>query len=417
MKTTIWLENLRSLWIWVRSCLIFVAIILFLMLCSDHESVFTHWGTIIKKIKEPFALVEWDAKFWSGVVTSAVIAIPVACIWERIKTFFKKQRPSCRLWRLKKPENCVIIISCTPRSAERTPKEVDERSDNLPKSAPINPTDNTVPWTSWENEPPASVVMTRPLCKDELAEKLMKMSSSLEKGFLPNLKHLFHGVPLRTLYFETRMDTGEGQLRSLPFLIASLHDAYGTAINWSNLCMAGSPRADLLAVGRDKDVILVGGSQTNKFTACCLASLQKETGVCIKRMNGGGLEIEAPPSEEHPKGVNASYTVRRFFKEPEDESSNRGRAYVIEEYSVIIRWQQTSEQLNHNRYFIFAGCTTHGTAIASQFFCEQVGDDPMLRKRKGDYLAVLKTSIAPHNGDEHGNPSVELVIPLNSTAP
>lgn len=410
----IWLARLYGA---IINSFIFIGFILVLMLLSSPESVLTHWGKMLHGIRS--LLFDADGKqffskgeFWGGAITSAIIAIPVAFLWNYVQHFIKKQRPSCRLWKFKKPESCVIIISCTPRSIEKKPNKNDIVEENTQITVPINPLTNTVPTVIIPEEVKPSP--DREECrKHEITRIMLKLKQSLDEGFLPDLNAMLQNIPLRTVYCETRLDTGEGQLRALPFLISSLHDAYAEAINWSNLSLADSPKAELHAVGNDKDVILVGGSRTNQYTANCLRLINKMTKVHVSKLDGGGLDISAPPSKEHPNGVQKSYRVRRCFKASKEGKINRGRAYVIEEYSIIVRWQQAAEIMKNNRYYIFAGCTTHGTAIAAQFFCEQLAADPLLRKRKGDFLAVLKTEIEPHSGDDHGRPIVDIVIPLD----
>lgn len=86
--------------------------------------------------------------------------------------------------------------------------------------------------------------------------------------------------------------------------------------------------------------------------------------------------------------------VERCYTCP-SAGEKEGRAQVVREYSIILRWQTPVNGKKANRFLAFAGSTTPGTLISTRFFCEYASSHSKLRKMgRKDYLAVLETEIS-----------------------
>lgn len=373
----------------IRNALIVLAILLLPIFLIEHDRVCTHWSGILGRVHSGVSHCEW--KWWAGILLGALLSPFVVMAIDAIKKHIRKVVPSRRLWHLKNPENAAVIISCTPRSSKRTPN-ADSPIITPKETAPkIDPTTNIVP------------------AENEQDPRILRAARGIN-----NIQQYISKIQ-GEVYLETRMDTGEGQVRALPYLIASLHDGYGDSINWSYLSMAALQKTGSLSLGDDRDVILIGGSQTNRYTSECFSLLARVTGVEIQRFNGGGITIKLPKKEDEQEAEVFDHPVGRVFVKPAKESLLPGQAFVTEEYSIIIRWRRAQENLHQNRFYVFAGCTTHGTAIAAQFFCEESARHPEIKALKDqDYLAVVKTILSPHTCVQLKESEVVKVIPLTS---
>lgn len=191
-------------------------------------------------------------------------------------------------------------------------------------------------------------------------------------------------VESKEWWIEFRANTGEGQVKSLRYLLPSLQKAYADAMNWENLYLAKEPTAQAMqGKHKDCDLILLGGPASNEVTKAVLESIDDK--VCFSPFDGTGVQV-------HLKGRTPSdsefYQVKRADAKRERFSSEHPLT-VDADAGVMIRLTHGSGR-DAVRTFILAGGTTHGTELAVSYFCTRAMDNAQIAAMgERDFVAVV----------------------------
>lgn len=297
----------------------------------------TEWQRFVRSNYSELQNAEtWKALFinqvWAGALLSVIMAPLMSYAWNKGTWYFQVKRPARRLWGLNDSSTCRIIISCT---------------SNLVRMYKygINTT-----------------------------------HQSLNGGLRKSLSRFFARLMPGPKFVQRRYNTGEGQVKALPYLIASLRDAYGDSFDWANLELSMDSVIAPETVGRNCDVILVGGPVTNRHAAGLLKRLVPRLSV---KIDEDGVIIENKEAK-----LRSHYGVTRETVAPQS-GKREGHVYVKREYALVVRLTNTDGP-KKTRMILLAGCTTHGTICAARFFCEQASAHPdVIHAGKRDYIAVI----------------------------
>lgn len=295
------------------------------------------------------------------------------------KLLLLRYMPARRLWKLFDPATCMIVVSCTPRYMKGRFADA--------KKTSVDPV--------CRAETPAAE--GEPRCDE---------SSAVNGNAVGSDAMSRKGHSRQDEWYQYRYDTGEGQMKALPYLISSLHDAYGSKMNWSNIRFSEDLLHESIDMKGSRDIILLGGPLTNKYTAAALKQLEPLV-VLNPFGDDGGLGVQMPRS-----GRKTVYAVHHEYEEPGRIPGKAcGRAYATKDYAVIIR-RTNAEPSHPNKMYIFAGCTTHGTAMAAQFFCTRADKESrILGMGERDYLAIVSMDLMP-GGLSWQQMNLEEVFPL-----
>lgn len=338
---------------------------------------------------------EWLAFIISGIISALLIPwtgrVSMRLYWERV--------PARRLWRLHDASSCAIVISCRDRYIRaKNDSETPER------------------WITWSSH-------------DEQADR-------------DAVKYQYQNV------------TGEGQVKALTSLLDSLRQGYGREVGWRNLYFSSSSPLGTIDLNGSRDIILVGGAPTNQYTSMVLQELPCHVDMAsyprtirygktgeAARLSSAEVNAEALAPDMLQAGVrhytgadgNAEdvilpglriyqpklkkysfYEVEYRYDPPSGSTAPGvvGKRYLVRDYAIIVRI--TNEPVApQGKIYIFAGCTTHGTAMAAEFFCMRAADTPEIKAmEERDYLAVVTMKMMPDGRSWRGMNVVE-VIPLS----
>lgn len=354
------------------------------------------------------------AQEWVGFIIGGIIsALVIPWVYNASLRCYRECLPAQRLWRLSDASSCAIVISCRDCY-------IQAKQDYFAPGC----------WATWSEHN--------------------------------------RNAPEGSALYQYQNVTGEGQVKALTSLLDSLWKGYGRKIGWRNLYFSSSSPLGTIDLNGSRDIILVGGSPTNRYTRMVLQELPFRVDMSsypryIRRRFGkaeksvdmaepekakdnktftpvlGEIDACWIDNKEQRVGIescaeDASMEVvlpglriyqpeikKTSFYEVEYryEKSNAasapggiGKRYLIRDYAIILRITNRGAT-SQGKIYIFAGCTTHGTAVAAEFFCTRAASEPRITKMgQRDYLAVVTMKMMPDGRSWRGI-DVEAVIPLS----
>lgn len=176
-----------------------------------------------------------------------------------------------------------------------------------------------------------------------------------------------------------RYGVGEGQIKALPHVLTSLHQAYGDNYSWDQIHNSHSIQANA-AYESNENLIIIGGPVTNPIAVKIIEDVKRR--VNISALHNYQIDIEIP--KHH---VSISRTVAREEKEVD------GVKPIITDYALILHI--TMQGNNRKRKVILlAGCNTYSTGAAAKFFCNQIHEEKRWQElRDSDYVAIIKCQV------------------------
>lgn len=330
-------RNISLAW---RILICFAFLNILVLIIFDVSAIWNSWVQMVCGlcIGEVVTVDDWQ-KSLPSVFLSLIGAPILAYIWHVAGVYYSTRNPARRLWKLHNPKTCTVIISCTPRPVLR----YDDGK----------------------------------IVEANIAKRLF----GIEPSTAAEIKDQ------RPVYEQCRFDTGEGQVKALAFLISSLRDAYGDDIDWGNLYLSGDAVSHAVEVGGARDLILLGGPATNRHTKAVLELIKDK--LEINPFNGNGLGVIIKKNS-----LTANYGVERVY-EKADTGSKIGKIFIRRDYSVIIRLTNDAAH-SQTKTYIFAGCTTYGTALAAHFFCKHAASHPEIQSMgERDFVAIVGTDLMP----------------------
>lgn len=174
----------------------------------------------------------------------------------------------------------------------------------------------------------------------------------------------------------TRYGVGEGQIQALPYIMTSLHHAYGDDYSWNNIYQAHSCHADY-AYDNNHNLILIGGPLTNPLTEQIIKDVS--TRVQISPFTTEGVTITIPS-----RHIISPHTVKRKHYKV------NGIYPATTDYALILHVTQ-GDISTRRKVVLIAGCNTNSTGAAAYHFCNRLQTDEKWQNIDGkDYVAIIE---------------------------